>query len=96
MYTQNAPQGVNQTSGACSRSQNDQKSPGHHRSTWHHYQVMQAVSLIKFSVATTETGQPQYSSEFWTGAFMCPSVTRIACSVYELGKCSDELSIQFL
>ena len=57
---------------------------------------MQAVTLIKFSVATTEIVQPQYSSEFWAGAFMCPSVIWIACSVYELGKCSDELSIQFL
>jgi len=57
---------------------------------------MQAVTLIKFFVATTEIVQPHYSSEFWTGAFMCPSVMHIASSVYELGKCSDELSIQFL
>jgi hypothetical protein len=96
MYTQNAPQGVNRTSGACSISQNDQKSPAHHGSTWHHYQVMQAVTLIKFHVATTEIVQLQYSSEFLTGASMCPSVMRIACSVYKLQKCSDELSIQFL
>lgn len=96
MYTQNAPQRANQTSGTCSRSQNDQNSPADHGSTWHHYQVKQAVTLIKFSVATTEIVQPQYSSEFWTGVFTRPSIMRIACSVYKLGKCSDELSIQLL
>jgi hypothetical protein len=56
---------------------------------------MQAVTLIKFFVATTEIVQPKYSSEFWTSAFMC-TLKHIASSVYELGKCSDELSIQFL
>jgi len=70
-------------------------SPAHHGLTWHHYQVMQAVTLIKFFVATTEIVQPKYSSEFWTSAFMC-TLKHIASSVYELGKCSDELSIQFL
>lgn len=71
-------------------------SPAHHGLTWHHYQVVQAVTLIKICVARTEIVQPQHRSEFWTSAFMCPSVMQIACSVYELEKCSDEFRIQFL